>query len=601
MQQRRATYAVEPSILVHGASSLAEVRGRVVDAIGDFVGQLHTNLGRAQLISAAPGAGKSTAVAKSIRKHRIEARIVVGTKALAQELAEDHLYNLIVGRNHTNCDRYDVVKRLGESGHRVEALACGTPFEPRCPFFSRCRYFAQFHAAGPRVAATEQLFNPTFLAGGELAVVDDAELPRALIERWTVTGAVLERAVGQLSERGDPVLLSLLPILQHAIIDGPNEVLTGAHVWDQLAATTARYDQDSSDLVRSLPVRNLIPEPEEDKDGYLSVRSVEAVPPATIALVLGALKQELPAFERGEDFNSGLALSRTGIVVGRMRQHAVDRKGRTIVEQMGMLVLDATPLHVLVDYLCATHERLPDVDGDIELPANVTVVQYASSTNGHSVLTQEKRVQTVVAEIAAERLLAPVADLSHEALITYKEALPLLGRAGFATDQMISFGAMRGTNAVENVRRLHMVGRPMPPTTATHYLAQIIHHDEPYVSPEVVIDRRQFAGQAQAVEGGPLRAVGSSPKYPAGAGAGVLRTDQLLSRPWPDVLCRGSHLAEVARHAQCPLRLAPHARTVRDLRVLAVELHRLSHPGADHQEPARSARGPGACPDAAPG
>jgi hypothetical protein len=216
VRQRRATYAVEPSILTHGAGTLAEVRGRVVDAIGDFVGRLHTNLGRALLISAAPGAGKSTAVAKSIRKHRIEARIVVGTKALAQELAEDHLYNLIVGRNHINCDRYDVVKRLGESGHRVEALACGTPFEPRCPFFRSCRYFAQFHAVGPRVAATEQLFNPTFLAGGELVVVDDAELPRALIERWTVTGAVLERAVSQLSERGDPALLSLLPILQHA-------------------------------------------------------------------------------------------------------------------------------------------------------------------------------------------------------------------------------------------------------------------------------------------------------------------------------------------------------------------------------------------------
>ncbi len=497
VRRHRPIHALPAPGRVAGGGTLATVRSHVAQAIDAFVGT--DSRGRALLIAAAPGAGKSTATASAIRKHQAEARIVVGTRALARELADAHRYHLIVGRNHSNCERFDVVKALGEAAHRVEALACGTPASPRCPFLSQCRYFAQFAHSGPRVGASEQLFNRAFLQGGDLVVVDDADLPRSLIERWTVTGAVLERAAGQLAARGEPSALAILPIIQHAMVDAPPDLVTGAHGWDRLAASAARYGQDLAALVSALPERNIMPEPGEDDDGCVSVASVERVPPATLGLLFATLRRELAAFETGEDFNSLLALGRFGIAVARLREHAVDRQGRVIVEGSGLLVLDATPLHSLVDHLTARHERLPDVDGEIALPPNVTVVQYASSTNSHSVLPQEGRVARVVAEVQEERRRLPASDPTHEALITYKAAVPRFADAGFAPEQLRSFGAVRGTNAVEDVRRLHLVGRPMPPTPDTHYLAQVIHHGEPYVSPELVVVPREFGGQPCAV------------------------------------------------------------------------------------------------------
>lgn len=497
--QRRRVYGIEARGAVSCGGRLQEVRDRVASEIGAFVGAKDLPA-KALLVRAAPGTGKSTATSKSIRKHRVQARIVVGTKVLAREMAETHGYALIEGRNRDNCERYDVVKALGESGHRVEALACGDPSEPRCPFYARCKYSRQFMQPGTRVAATEQLFNRTFLEGGELAVVDDAELPRAMLERWSISSAVLERAAAQLADEGHPAVLVILTVLRHALVDAPEGELLGAHTWDHFVATAARYDQDFVAMVEALPEHGLLPEPADDEDGCVSVQSVEAVPPATLGLVLHAFKQELADFLRGEDFNSHLALSRDSLRVGRMRPPAVDRRGRVMLDGMGLLVLDATPLPVLVDYLCQEHECLPDVDGDIELPANVTVVQYAAATNSHSTLPKGEQVNHVLKQVEQERGRLPAASGSDEALIAYKGVLARFADAGFAEGQMLSFGAVRGSNAVENVRRLHVVGRPFPPTSDLHFMAQIIHRRESYVSPELVVVPRQFGNQPFAVD-----------------------------------------------------------------------------------------------------
>jgi len=127
-------------------------------------------MSKALLVKSSPGTGKTRAVAAAVREAGVSARIVTANLRLARELASEHGYTLIEGRNEHNCRRFDVVAALGEGGFEVEALACGTREKPRCPLRSACPYWDQFQAAGPRVGATEQLFNRNFLAGASLTV-----------------------------------------------------------------------------------------------------------------------------------------------------------------------------------------------------------------------------------------------------------------------------------------------------------------------------------------------------------------------------------------------------------------------------------------------
>lgn len=498
VRERRLIHDLAEPGLVHGGGTLQQARDATWGAIEKFVASPLATQGQALLVRAAPGAGKSTAAGTAVERDRIEARIVVGTKGLAAELAETHGYILIEGRNHQNCDRYDVVRALGEAGHRVEALACGTPFEPRCPFFAGCPYFAQYASAGARVATTEQLYNGKFLAGGTLVVVDDADLQRALIDRAFIRGEALERAEGQLADPRYAAARAVLRVVQHALIDAPTRWLLGGRAWDHFVATAARLGVDFEALIEAVPHLEALPEPYDDIDGYVSVRTVEAVPPATVRKLLEALKEELEAFRSGEDFNSRVRVKKGSVEVSRLRAHISDKDG-AVIARLPLLVLDATPIPVLVDHLTALHERLPDVRGDIALPPNVTVVQYATGTNGYTSLRSDREVERVLGEIRLERFAMPL-PAEQEALIVYKQAVGNFASAGFAADRILTYGTARGTNVLADVRRLHVVGRPHPPLEETFYLAQVIHHDEVAVSPEMVLSRREFGGQHLAID-----------------------------------------------------------------------------------------------------
>src|SRR5688572_15470801 len=101
-------------------------------------------MNRALLVKSSPGAGKTLAAAGAVRRFGVQARILAGSLSLAREMANDHGYALIAGRNEGNCPRFDVVRALGDGGFEVESLACGTSAEPRCPFREACPYWAQF-------------------------------------------------------------------------------------------------------------------------------------------------------------------------------------------------------------------------------------------------------------------------------------------------------------------------------------------------------------------------------------------------------------------------------------------------------------------------
>ncbi len=421
--QRRTPREVDsPGSIVEG-TTISEARRLTDRAVAEFVSQSHA--GRALLVRKPPGAGKTTATGQALRRSRVPARVLVGTTRLAREVAAEFDYTPIEGRNEHNCERSEVARALGEAGHDVERLACGTREEPRCPVRDACAYWQQFDTTGPRVGAAEQLFNLHFLRGGKLLVADDAELLRSLIERRRLSREVLASSVEQLAGQRREPARRLLTIVEHAVTDAPRRedgapraALLGSAAWDHLAKTARRYGQDLAGLVQALPQAGTLPKPDEAKEGaVITVEDVEKAPPATIIRLFEALREELPAFLRGEEFNSRIRIDVGGVEVLKLKEHVTNRHGETPAASMAMLVLEATPVDALVDHLSGLHERLPDVEAQVRLPESVTVVQYASSSNGHAVLRDEERLAAVLAEVTAERERLPVGSPDREAAL----------------------------------------------------------------------------------------------------------------------------------------------------------------------------------------
>jgi hypothetical protein len=490
--------APEPGPISQGAE-LASVRKQTRVAVHDFISAADRNAGHALLVSTPPGTGKTTATGNALAAARVHGRIVVGTTRLARELADEFGYDLIEGRNEGNCERFDVVQALAADGHDVEELACGNQKEPRCPARESCGYYRQFAQIGTRVAAAEQLFNPRFLHGGGVIVADDADLSRSLIERTHLSPDVLARCHALLRKRRRKAARDALALVHHAVVDAPPRVLIGAAVWDHLARTARRNGVDLTALIDALPVEPTVPLPEGDAQRVLATKDVEGSPPASVLPLLRALREELPAFLSGEDFNSRIRMDASGVDVWSLRAPAKDRYGSPLLLDKPLLVLEATPVTSLVECLTQLHTRLLDVGGAIPLPANVAVVQYASASNGLTILRDPERLKTVLAEVSAERELVPK-EPSKEAAVCFvlnrNEVLDL----GFAPEQVLTFGSARGSNAVAAVERLHVIGRPMPPAHDLAFLAQVIHHEGTPVSEQLVLTPRRFGGQAYEVD-----------------------------------------------------------------------------------------------------
>jgi hypothetical protein len=344
----------------------------------------------------------------------------------------------------------EVVQALSEAGHEVGKLACGTPSHPKCPFRATCPYFKQFYLIGPRIGAAEQLFNPRFLDGGDALVVDDADLSRSLVERYRLTIEVLARSVEQLKGKHWLPVRRLLSLVHHAVVDAPQredgqaaQPLLGAAVRDHLARTAYRYWEDLSAMVYTMPRVRLLPNPSAQDGAALSPEDVRAVPPASVLRILQALREELPSFLTGEEFNCRIRLDAGGIDVWQLRELPDDTPEGKSFADLALLVLDATPVEAFVTQLTQRHQRLPDIRAMVRLPENVRVVQYAASSNGHAVLREDGARQRVVGEIAAERKSHPVAQPEQEAAVCFRSQRQLVENPGFAPTQVLTFGNAR--------------------------------------------------------------------------------------------------------------------------------------------------------------
>jgi hypothetical protein len=231
----------------------------------------------------------------------------------------------------------------------------------------------------------------------------------------------------------------------------------------------------------------------------LTKQTIDEVPPANLKVLLTVLREELPAFLSGEDFNSRLRLSQDGIEVWYLKDHIRNRSGEALLPQMNLLLLDATPVATLVDYLTRSHERLPDIEVRIQMPENVRVVQYAGTTNGHTVLSNTEKAVQVRSEIAAERMKYP-SEPEKEGVACFRSMRRSLISDGLLESQVVTFGSVRGTNVLANVERLHLVGRPMPPGDDLVFLAQVLHAGEEAISDRMLLTPRSYGGQSYEVD-----------------------------------------------------------------------------------------------------
>lgn len=248
-------------------------------------------------------------------------------------------------------------------------------------------------------------------------------------------------------------------------------------------------------MIEALPQVQLLPKPRRKSEGVLTVEDVWEVPPASVQHLLEALQEELPAFLSYEEFNSRVRMDAGGINIWRLKELPEDTPGGTSFRHLALLVLDATPVEALVDYLTQHHQQLAPVRAVVQLPESVRVVQYAASSNGHVVLREEWPRERVAREIAAERQQHPVAHPEQEAAICFHSQRQMVADLGFAPSQVLTFGNARGSNALAQVERLHVIGRPMPPADDLVFLAQVLHHDQEPVSGQLVLRSRSYGGQ----------------------------------------------------------------------------------------------------------
>jgi hypothetical protein len=177
--------------------TLAEVQAETEKIIGEWVRHRRQKHGRVKIIQVPPGVGKSTALVQAVVKHGAAARILVSTRGKAIELSDSSYsersafmlptIHTVEGRNAENCLNIDVVNAARAKGHDVAVLVC-----TQCRHIDDCReggYYSQFEVSGPLVAPVEMLYSGAFLRDGDLVVVDDASLERAMIDTRKITSA----------------------------------------------------------------------------------------------------------------------------------------------------------------------------------------------------------------------------------------------------------------------------------------------------------------------------------------------------------------------------------------------------------------------------
>jgi hypothetical protein len=136
---------------------------------------------------------------------------------------------------------------------------------------------------------------------------------------------------------------------------------------------------------------------------------------------------------------------------------------------------------------------------EVAVPPNVHVTQHADRTNAHSTLADPERVMEVITAMDVERMTHPVAP-DKEGAVVYRRLKGDVVAAGLLPSHVLTCGSARGSNALADVERLSIVGRPMSPTAELVYQAQVIHHHEDPVSAQIELRSAPYGGQPYAID-----------------------------------------------------------------------------------------------------
>ncbi len=465
-------------------SSLGDARRQVATVVGEVVAEPGMFAGAVTVVEATPGIGKTSTVLSALSGSSVRAAFTLPTLALAGEvIAEAARRGLrgsyVEGHNEANCRRIDVVRRLREQWLPIASFACGTKDSPRCPYRTGCTWWAQFEDnAQVIVGSTDQLFNPSFLSGRELIIVDDPR-PAAFLdeERFSLE----DLPSPEETPRGS--LRRLVEVVRAALKRAEDGHLTGAEVWDGLWRAARREGRDLSDLIRgSGTALRMKPDAAADLDTILAQPWQRLRP---LAQVLG---EELPAFLSGRDFNSYLSYNACAIALTRPRA-LPPRRG---LGQATILWLDATPNWPL----------LRSIIGTRKLRHHVVAVLSAPGVQ----LTQDLRLRTAKTSMRkpenlrqVQRALTTISNGPgpSDGVIVYTEQREAMVDTGFLTKNIETWGRARGTNRLEHVDRLFVVGRPQPPLREVIWpLAEaLFHDDEKPIDGDLGYAWRRFEGQ----------------------------------------------------------------------------------------------------------
>jgi len=483
---------------------LAEVQAETEGVIDAFVRDRRTKHGRVKLVQVPPGVGKTTAVAKAIIRNGVAARILVSTSAKAAEIEAAHSrIRAVEGRNATNCGLIELVEAARTKGHDVAELIC-----QRCPLKPDCvvmGYYHQFKNPGPLVGPVEFLFSGEFLRRGELVVLDDPSLERAMIDTRTIRsdGALrLASAVPAGPTR------DLLVVIQRAI-DTLKETasfappLIGPAAWDSLARAAGGSDI-LVELVRATPdERDILPAPGDD--GVLTVEDIERAPDAVLAKLVRLLKGEVDDFAGSREFNSGLSIHPGGLELRALRQMLADKDMRPLIANKAVLILDATPILPLYQRLSDGLVMEPIFAPEVILPPNVSVTQVADRFGGKTSVERQAMdgrrpgQDALLASLAKQRQRYPG---DREAAICAKSLKDEVVAAGINEARTLTFYGSRGLNSIEDADVLHVLGRPQAPDYSALQLAHVLHKGEAPILPHMGMRSEPYAGYRAADETG---------------------------------------------------------------------------------------------------
>lgn len=486
-------------MLVPSGRSLREVQDETSQIVTKFIRDRRGHCGRVFVVQAPPGVGKTSCAVQAAIEHGAPARIVVATKSKAQELAVRYPANVhaVEGRNQVNCAYFPVVEAARRQDHDVADVVCR-----RCPqrdldcSLFKGRYYQQFQQDGILVGTTEMLYSGQFLRRGDLVIVDDADLARAMIDTRRISAKTLLNLAARID--AGP-LRELLTLIQRAV-DGTSALLIGPHAWDALARAAGGASRLVA-LINTLPdAEDFQPKPSDGRS--LTVSDIENAPPAVLGVLVNLLREERDAFASGEDFNSGLALEHGCLELRMLRKLPVNYDtGASLLQSRAVLVLDAIPLMLLYRCLADGMELDPGHAPVVELPSTVTVIQFADRGFGKASVERSCTDRTGTQRQPGKESLLASLDAARrrypgklEAVICAKSLKPDVVTRGIPEERVLTYYGNRGLNAIENADVVHVLGRPQAPTTEVFQLTKVLDKGGAPIRPHLVLRSAGYAG-----------------------------------------------------------------------------------------------------------